>query len=87
MSRILISADCVVGRPPHDRTGVSLGVGGALTDLSQFGVGNGRADGRVSGKYPDLFLRVKRKRETVAVSCDYRPDENWRRARSTDRGV
>ena len=85
MSRILISADCVVGRPPHDRTGVSLGVGGALTDLSRFGVGNGREDGTVPGKHPDLFLSVKRQKETVAVSCDDGPDESQRGARSTDR--
>ena len=59
-------------------------MGGALTDLSWFGVGNGREDGAVSGKPPDLFLSVGRQREIVAVSCDYRPDENWRWARSTD---
>jgi hypothetical protein len=88
LSRIVISAVRVVGRPPHDRSGVPLGVGGVLTGLSPFGVGGGREDGRVSGKHLELlFLGVKRQRETVAVSCDYGPDEGRRAARSTDRRV
>jgi hypothetical protein len=41
----------------------------------------------VLGKHSDLFLSIKRQRETVAVSCDYGPDEGWREARSTDRRV
>jgi hypothetical protein len=60
VSRIVVSTDRVVGRPPHDRSGMSLGVGGALTDLSRFGVGNGREEGSVSGKHLDQFLSVKR---------------------------
>ena len=87
MSRIVISADRVVGRPPHDRSGVSLGVGGALTDLSPLGVGNGREDGTVLGKHLDQFLSVKRQREMVAVFCDYGLDEGPLGARSTDRRV
>jgi hypothetical protein len=85
LSRNVVSADGVVGWLPRDSGGVSLDVGGALTDLSRFGVGGGREDGRVSGKYPDLFLSVKRQRETVAVPCDYGPDEGWRGVQSTDR--
>ena len=87
MSRIVISADRVVGRPPHDRGGVSLGVGGALTDLSRFGVGNGREERSVPGKHLDQFLSVKRQREVVAVFCDYGLDEGRLGARSTDRRV
>jgi hypothetical protein len=87
LSRIVISADRVVGRPPHDRSGVSLGVGGALTDLSRLGVGNGREDGTVLGKHLDQFLSVKRQREMVAVFCDYGLDEGPLGARSTDRRV
>jgi hypothetical protein len=87
LSRIVISADRVVGRPPHDRSGVSLGVGGALTDLSRLGVGNGREDGTVLGKHLDQFLSVKRQREVVAVFCDYGLDEGRLGARSTDRRV
>ena len=87
MSRIVISADRVAGRPPHDRSGVSLGVGGVLTCLSPFGVGNVREDGTAPGKHLDQFLNVKRQRETVAVSCDYGPDEGRRGASSTDRRV
>ncbi len=87
MSRIVISVDRVVGRPPHDRSGVSLGVGGALTDLSRLGVGNGREDGTVLGKHLGQFLSVKRQREMVAVFCDYGLDEGPLGARSTDRRV
>lgn len=87
MSRIVMSADRVVDRPPHDRSGVSLGVGGALTDLSRLGVGNGREDGTVLGKHLDQFLSVKRQREMVAVFCDYGLDEGRLGARSTDRRV
>ncbi len=87
MSRIVISADRVAGRPPHDRSGVSLGVGGALKDLSRLGIGNGCEDDAVPGKDLDQFLSVKRQKETVAVSCDYRSDESWRGAWSTDRRV
>jgi hypothetical protein len=82
-----MSADRVVDRPPHDRSGVSLGVGGALTDLSRLGVGNGREDGTVLGKHLDQFLSVKRQREMVAVFCDYGLDEGPLGARSTDRRV
>jgi hypothetical protein len=82
-----MSADRVVDRPPHDRSGVSLGVGGALTDLSRLGVGNGREDGTVLGKHLDQFLSVKRQREVVAVSCDCGLDEGRLGARSTDRRV
>ena len=87
MSRIVISADRVVGRPPHDCSGVSLGVGGALTDLSRFGVGTGREERPVPANHLDQFLSVKKQRETVAVFCDYGPDEGQRGARSTDRRV
>jgi hypothetical protein len=87
LSRIVISANRVIGRPPHDCSGVSLGVGGALTDLSRLGVGNGREDGTVLGKHLDQFLSVKRQREVVAVFCDYGLDEGRLGARSTDRRV
>jgi hypothetical protein len=85
--RIMISADRVVGRPPHDRSGVSLGVGGAQTDLGRFGGWDDCVDGTVPGKHSDLFLSIKRQRETVAVSCDYGLDVGWREAWSTDRRV
>jgi hypothetical protein len=87
LSRNVISADGVVGWPPRDSGGVSLGAGGAFTDLSRSGVGDGRKEGSVPGKHLDLFLSVKRQKETVAVSCDDGPDEGRRGARSTDRGV
>jgi hypothetical protein len=87
LSRNVISADAVVGRLTHDRPGVLLGVGGTLTDIGRSGVGNGREEGSVPAKYPDLILRVKRQREIVAVSCDDRPDEGRRGVRSTDRRV
>ena len=51
------------------------------------GVGNGREDGTVLGKHSEMFLSIKRQSETVAVSCDYEPDEGWREARSTERRV
>jgi hypothetical protein len=67
---------------------VSLGVGGALTDLSRLGgVGNGREDGTVLGKHLGQFLSVMRQREMVAVFCDYGLDEGRLGARSTDRRV
>jgi hypothetical protein len=87
LSRIVISANRVVGRPAHDCSGVSLDVGGALTDLSRLGVGNGREDGTVLGKHLDQFLSVKMQREVVAVFCDYGLDEGQLGARSTDRRV
>ncbi len=90
MSRIVSSAVRVAGRPPHDHSGVSLGVGGTLgtlTDTSRSGVGDGREEGSVPGKYPDLFLSVKRQREMVAGSCDDKTDEGRRGVRSTDRRV
>jgi hypothetical protein len=87
LSRNVVSADGVVGWLPRDSSGVSLDVGGALTDLSRSGVGDGRDEGSVSGKYLDLFPSVRRQEETVAVSCDDRPDEGRREARSMDWGV
>ena len=87
MSRDVISADGVVGWPPRDSGGLSLGVGGAQTDLGRFGGWDGCVDGTVPGKHSDLFLSVKRQRETVAVSCDYGLDVGWREARSTERRV
>jgi hypothetical protein len=87
LSPIVISADRVVGRPPHNRSGVSLGVGGAIMDLSRIWVGNGREDGTVPGKHLDQVLNVKRQREMVAAFCDYGLDEGRLGARSTDRRV
>jgi hypothetical protein len=87
LSRIVISADSVVGGPPHVAAECRW-VWAALSRISAgSGVGNGREDGTVPGKHSDLFLSISRQRETVAVSCDYGPDEGWREARSTDRRV
>jgi hypothetical protein len=87
LSRNVISADGVAGQLPHNRGGVSLGVGGASMDLSRSGVGDGREDGTVPAKCLDLFPGVKRCRGMVAVSCEDRSDRDRRGDRSTKRRV